>query len=94
MSGEPLIELKDVGCSKAPGQPIFANVNLTVSDGDIIVLQGKRFARSVALPRHGEICWADSENFYPLTAVASTPKTSFDTVLIHRLVQAAPWKRH
>ena len=41
MSGEPLIELKDVGCSKAPGQPIFANVNLTVSDGDIIVLQGK-----------------------------------------------------
>ncbi|KIP09513.1 hypothetical protein PHLGIDRAFT_102729 [Phlebiopsis gigantea 11061_1 CR5-6] len=41
MSGEPLIKLKNVGCSKAPGQPIFSNVSLTVNAGDVIVLQGK-----------------------------------------------------
>ena len=41
MSGESLLELKDVGCNKAPGQPIFSHVNLTVNDGDVIILQGK-----------------------------------------------------
>jgi len=38
---EPILELRDVGCSKSPGQPIFAHVNFTVNDGDVIVLQGK-----------------------------------------------------
>ncbi|KAI0341770.1 P-loop containing nucleoside triphosphate hydrolase protein [Trametopsis cervina] len=38
---EPILELKDVGCSKAPGQPIFEHVNFAVNKGDVIVLQGK-----------------------------------------------------
>ncbi|KAI0093575.1 P-loop containing nucleoside triphosphate hydrolase protein [Irpex rosettiformis] len=38
---EPILEVKDVGCSKAPGQPIFEHVNFAVNDKDIIVLQGK-----------------------------------------------------
>lgn len=33
--------MKDVGCYKAPGQPIFAHANLTVNSGDVIVLRGK-----------------------------------------------------
>lgn len=41
MSQEALLELKDVACSKAPGQPIFTHVNLTVNEGDVIILQGK-----------------------------------------------------
>jgi len=36
-----LLEVKDVGCYKAPGQPIFAHANLTVNSGDVIVLRGK-----------------------------------------------------
>lgn len=45
---DPIIELKDVGCSKAPGQPIFSHVSFTVHDGDILVLQGKSGAGFVS----------------------------------------------
>lgn len=38
---ERILELKDVGCSKAPGQPIFEHVNFDVNERDVIVLQGK-----------------------------------------------------
>jgi len=38
---EPILQLKNVGCNKEPGQPIFANVNLEVDAGDVIILQGK-----------------------------------------------------
>ncbi|EKM55370.1 uncharacterized protein PHACADRAFT_143621 [Phanerochaete carnosa HHB-10118-sp] len=41
MSRESLLEVKDVGCYKTPGQPIFAHANLTVKPGDVIVLRGK-----------------------------------------------------
>ncbi|KAF7793066.1 hypothetical protein EIP86_004172 [Pleurotus ostreatoroseus] len=41
MAPVTILKLKDVGCSKAPGQPIFTNVNFEVEEGDIIVLQGK-----------------------------------------------------
>ena len=43
LAGMPqtLIEVKDVSCSKAPGQPIFAHVNFDVNAGDVIMLQGK-----------------------------------------------------
>ena len=37
----PLLEVKDVGCYKAPGQPIFSHVSFDVNTGDIIILQGK-----------------------------------------------------
>ena len=38
---EQILEIKSVGCSKTEGQPIFTDVNFTVNDGDIVVLQGK-----------------------------------------------------
>ena len=38
---QPILELKDVGCYKAPGQPIFTHVNLTVKEGDVVILRGK-----------------------------------------------------
>ncbi|KAI0797657.1 P-loop containing nucleoside triphosphate hydrolase protein [Abortiporus biennis] len=41
MSSEPLLEVKQVGCNKAKGQPIFADVNFDVREGDIVILQGK-----------------------------------------------------
>ncbi|KAI0780727.1 P-loop containing nucleoside triphosphate hydrolase protein [Trametes elegans] len=41
MSGVPLLELKDLSWYKQKGQPVFTNVNLTVNEGDIVVLQGK-----------------------------------------------------
>ena len=41
MSQEPLLEVKDLGCYKAPGQPIFAHANLVVKSGDVIILRGK-----------------------------------------------------
>ncbi|OSD08656.1 P-loop containing nucleoside triphosphate hydrolase protein [Trametes coccinea BRFM310] len=41
MSVAPLLELKNVGCYKQKGQPIFTDVNLKVNEGDIVVLQGK-----------------------------------------------------
>lgn len=37
----PILEVKDVGCYKAPGQPIFAHVNLTLNEGDVLILRGK-----------------------------------------------------
>lgn len=41
MPGSPVIEVKEVGCSKAKGQPIFSNVTFTVNEGDVVILQGK-----------------------------------------------------
>lgn len=41
MSGTPMLELKRLGCFKQKGQPIFANVDLVLNEGDILVLQGK-----------------------------------------------------
>ena len=41
MPGPPIIEVKEVGCSKAKGQPIFSNVSFTVNEGDVVMLQGK-----------------------------------------------------
>ncbi|KAI0831515.1 P-loop containing nucleoside triphosphate hydrolase protein [Trametes gibbosa] len=41
MSGAPLLELKNVGCYKQKGQPIFSDVNLKIQEGEIVVLQGK-----------------------------------------------------
>ncbi|KAI0372861.1 P-loop containing nucleoside triphosphate hydrolase protein [Pilatotrama ljubarskyi] len=41
MSGQPILELKNVACYKQKGQPIFADVNRIVNEGDIVVLQGK-----------------------------------------------------
>ncbi|KAH9857086.1 P-loop containing nucleoside triphosphate hydrolase protein [Lenzites betulinus] len=41
MSGAPLLELKNVGCYKQKGQPIFSDVNLQVHEGEVLVLQGK-----------------------------------------------------
>lgn len=46
---ETILEVKDVGCSKAPGQPIFSHVNFNVNDGDVVVLQGKSGAGFVTL---------------------------------------------
>ena len=37
----PILELTNVGCSKAPGQPIFEHVSFTVNERDVVVLQGK-----------------------------------------------------
>ncbi|KAI0818532.1 P-loop containing nucleoside triphosphate hydrolase protein [Irpex lacteus] len=38
---DTILELKDVGCSKSPGQPIFEHANFDVNERDVIVLQGK-----------------------------------------------------
>ncbi|KAI0693287.1 P-loop containing nucleoside triphosphate hydrolase protein [Cytidiella melzeri] len=38
---ETILELKDVGCTKAPGQPVFEHVSFAVNDQDVVVLQGK-----------------------------------------------------
>lgn len=37
----PVLEVKEVGCSKNKGQPIFSDVNFVVNEGDVIILQGK-----------------------------------------------------
>ncbi|KAI0807620.1 P-loop containing nucleoside triphosphate hydrolase protein [Fomes fomentarius] len=41
MFGAPMLELIRLGCFKQKGQPIFADVNLVLNEGDILVLQGK-----------------------------------------------------
>ncbi|KAI0636771.1 P-loop containing nucleoside triphosphate hydrolase protein [Trametes polyzona] len=41
MADVPLLELKNVGCYKQKGQPIFTDVNLKVNEGEVVVLQGK-----------------------------------------------------
>ena len=41
MSTHQLLELKNLGCMKQKGQPIFNDVNLILNEGDILVLQGK-----------------------------------------------------
>lgn len=38
---DTILQLKDVGCSKSPGQPIFEHANFEVNERDVIVLQGK-----------------------------------------------------
>ena len=39
--GDTILQLKDVACNKAPGQPIFENVHLDLRAGDVAILQGK-----------------------------------------------------
>ena len=41
MANPPLLELRNLACNKQKGQPIFANVDITVNEGDVLVLQGK-----------------------------------------------------
>ena len=41
MSDAPLLQLKGLACYKQKGQPIFTGVNLTVNEGEVLVLQGK-----------------------------------------------------
>ncbi|TFK42572.1 P-loop containing nucleoside triphosphate hydrolase protein [Crucibulum laeve] len=41
MPSTPLLELRNVSCSVEPGQPLFHDVNLSVNEGDILVLQGR-----------------------------------------------------
>ncbi|KAI0082792.1 P-loop containing nucleoside triphosphate hydrolase protein [Panus rudis PR-1116 ss-1] len=38
---EEILEIRDLACFKAPGQPIFSNATFTVREGDVLVLQGK-----------------------------------------------------
>ncbi len=38
---ETILDIKNVGCSKAPGEPIFSHVNFKVNEGDVLILQGK-----------------------------------------------------
>lgn len=49
MPGAPLLELRNIGCYKQKGQPIFADVNLKVNEGEVVVLQGKSGSGSVAV---------------------------------------------
>lgn len=37
----PILEVKEVGCSKAKGQPLFSDASFVVNEGDVIILQGK-----------------------------------------------------
>ncbi len=41
MSTATLLELKNIGCSKEKGQPIFSDISLTVDEGEVLVLQGR-----------------------------------------------------
>ncbi|KAI1794559.1 P-loop containing nucleoside triphosphate hydrolase protein [Ganoderma leucocontextum] len=41
MSTAPLLQLKNVGCCKEKGLPIFSDVSLTVAEGEVLVLQGR-----------------------------------------------------
>lgn len=52
MSGAPLLELRNIGCYKQKGQPIFADVNLKVNEGEVVVLQGKSGSGSVPCGLH------------------------------------------
>ena len=47
MAAPPLLQLTDLACNKQKGQPIFSGVNLTVNEGDILILQGKSGSGSV-----------------------------------------------
>ena len=38
---ETILEIKDVECDKAPGQPIFSHASFEVNESDVVVLQGK-----------------------------------------------------
>ena len=51
---EAILELKDVGCSKSPGQPIFEHVDFTVHDQDVVVLQGKSGCGCVTMTGTGK----------------------------------------
>jgi len=37
----PLLTVRDLAWEKAPGQPVFASVNFSVDEGDVVVLTGK-----------------------------------------------------
>ncbi|TCD61814.1 hypothetical protein EIP91_007880 [Steccherinum ochraceum] len=39
--GALMLEVKEVGCAKAKGQPIFSDVSFNVYEGDVVMLQGK-----------------------------------------------------
>lgn len=41
MAALPLLQLRDLACYKDKGQPIFTQVNLAVTEGEILILQGK-----------------------------------------------------
>lgn len=37
----PLLTIRDLEWDKAPGQPVFTGIDLTVDEGDIVMLTGK-----------------------------------------------------
>lgn len=43
----PILTVRDLEWDKAPGQPVFSDVNFTVNEGDFVVLTGKSGCGSV-----------------------------------------------
>ncbi|KAL6305360.1 P-loop containing nucleoside triphosphate hydrolase protein [Sparassis latifolia] len=39
--GETLLEIRNVGCSKDLGEPIFSDVSFSVNQGDVLIIQGR-----------------------------------------------------
>jgi len=37
----PILSIRNLEWEKAPGQPVFSNVNFTLEEGDFLVLTGK-----------------------------------------------------
>ncbi|CCM02074.1 uncharacterized protein FIBRA_04151 [Fibroporia radiculosa] len=62
---EALLEIKDVECTKPKGDRLFTNVNFTVNEGDIVVIQGKSGAGKSTLLKclahlnlhSGDVCY-------------------------------------
>jgi len=38
---EPVLEIKDLQCTRPQSQPIFSNINFSVKEGDILIVQGR-----------------------------------------------------
>jgi ABC-type transport system involved in cytochrome c biogenesis ATPase subunit len=41
MTQPPLLQVSNLGCKKGTNQPIFSNLNMTLNEGEVLVLQGK-----------------------------------------------------
>jgi len=41
MTAPPLFQVCDLSCERGPKQRIFRDLNFTLNEGDVLVLQGK-----------------------------------------------------
>ncbi|OCH95050.1 P-loop containing nucleoside triphosphate hydrolase protein [Obba rivulosa] len=62
---EAILQIRDLGCSRPQGDPIFEHVNFSVNEGDIVILQGKSGSgKSTLMKCLAHLNLYDGEIFY------------------------------